>query len=250
MDHFSEYLIVLVYLKQGLPTKLLGDMFGVSRTSVTSITHTWINVLYQVLKHWLVWPSAEQVKTNLPSTYPAKYADTRVILDCTEIFHVKPRNCSAQASTYSQYKHHNTVKVLIGITPTGLITFVSNPYGGNASDRYIAETEILPKLEPGDAIMVDRGFNIGVLVLQRGIKLYMPPFTRKNNGGTRKTLNQKEIVKTREIASLRIHVERAIERMKNYKILTNTVNFNMWPLFYQILVLVAVFCNLKPPLLK
>ncbi len=60
--------------------------------------------------------------------------------------------------------------------------------------------------------MVDRGFNIGDLMLQRGAKLHMPPFTRKHDD-KKKTLNQSEIVKTRNIASLRIHVERAIERM-------------------------------------
>lgn len=71
--------------------------------------------------------------------------------------------------------------MLIGITPKGLITFVSNPYGGNSSDRHIMETELLEKIEPGDAVMVDRGFNIGDLMLQRGAKLHMPPFTRKHD---------------------------------------------------------------------
>jgi len=126
IDHFDEYLITLVYLRQGMAMKTLGDLFGVARQTVTCIIHTWINLLYQLLKHWLLWPSAEHVKKKFPKSYPAKYADTPVILDCTEFFHVKPRNCSAQASTYSQYKPRNTVKAMIGITPTGLITFVSN----------------------------------------------------------------------------------------------------------------------------
>lgn len=139
---------------------------------------------------------------------------------------------------------------MIGITPTGLITFVSNPYGGNTSDRHIAQTELLEKIEPGDAVMVDRGFNIGDLLLQRGAKLHMPPFTRKTGDGKGKILNQGEIMKTRNIASLRIHVERAIERMKNYKILSKNINLHLLPLLYQILVIVAVFCNLQPPLLK
>lgn len=37
--------------------------------------------------------------------------------------------------------------------------------------------------------MVDRDFNIGDLMLQRGTKLHMPPFTRKKNGGNGKMLN-------------------------------------------------------------
>ncbi|XP_050704605.1 uncharacterized protein LOC126990093 [Eriocheir sinensis] len=166
LDTFDEYLITLVYIRQGFPGWFLGDLFAVSQASVSCITNTWINVLYEVLQPWLLWPSAQQVRDNLPDWYPVKYADTRVILDCTEIYINKPANCSAQAMTYSMYKHHNTAKVLVGITPTGIITFVSTPYGGNTSDRHIAEVELIDKIEPGDAVMVDRGFNIGDLLLQ------------------------------------------------------------------------------------
>lgn len=201
------------------------------------------------MKTQLKYPSAETVKKNLPENYPSKYRDTRVILDCTEFFTVKPRNCTAQAVTYSNYKHHNTIKLLVGITPTGLITFVSNVYGGNASDRHIFEKEFLGKVEPGDAIMVDRGFNVADLLLEKKAKVHNPPFTRKN-GSNQRMLNQNEIQKTKEIASLRIHVERAIERMKNYKLLARTIDMSLWPLLDQIMVIVAVMCNMEPPLLQ
>lgn len=116
------------------------------------------------------------------------------------------------------------MKVLIGISPVGLITFISKPYGGNSSDGFIMEKEILNKIEPGDGVMVDRGFNVSDLLLQRGAKLYMPPFRN------------------------RIHVERAIERMKNFKILTTQLDSHSSPRLYQMLVVIAVFCNFSPPL--
>ncbi len=139
---------------------------------------------------------------------------------------------------------------MIGITPRGQITFLSQPYGGNTSDRHIAEQEILDKIEPGDAVMVDRGFDICDLLLQCGGKLHIPPFTRKTENGKGRALNQSEILKTRERASLRIHVEHAIQRMKTFRILTKKVSFNLWPLLHQILVIVTFFCSLQPPLLK
>ncbi len=250
IDQFDEYLLTLVYIRQGITGHFLSDLFGVSPSTVAVIINTWVNALYQIMKNWLIWPSAEQVRNTLPNNYPVKYSDTRVILDCTEFFTCKPRNCTAQANTYSQYKHHNTVKAMIGITPRGLISFVSQPYGGNTSDRHIAEKEILHLIEPGNAVMVDRGFNIGDLLLQRGAKLHMPPFTRKRPDGKGRALNQSEIVKTRELASLRIHVERAIERMKNFKILSDKITSTLWPLLHQILVIVAVLCNLQPPLMQ
>ncbi len=246
---FDEYLITLIHIRTGMQIPMLSDILGLSQSVVSNILVTWINVLFQVFKKLLKWPSAEIVRKNLPKNYPQEYRDTRTILDCTEFFTVKPKNTSAQAATYSQYKHHNTVKVLIGITPTGLITFVSEVYGGNTSDRHIAEKEFISKVMPGDAIMVDRGFNIADLLLARGAKLHMPPFTRKNSAG-QKTLLDNEIKRTRDIASLRIHVERAIERMKNFKILSHKIEMNTWPRLHQLLVIVAVICNMYPPLLR
>ena len=47
----------------------------------------------------------------------------------------RPKSLSAQASTWSDYKHHNTFRFLVGITPTGFISFLSSCYGGRASDK-------------------------------------------------------------------------------------------------------------------
>ena len=228
---------------------VLADFFQISRTWAAVIAKTWINILATVLKELLIYPSAAQVKAWLPLDYPQQFADTRVILDCTE-FHINtPGNTSSQAATFSSYKHHNTVKALIGITPNGVITFVSKVYGGNTSDRHIFQTEFISKIESGDAIMVDKGFNVADLTLQHGAKLHIPPFTRAKSGGKGRTLNQKEILKTRDIARLRIHVECAIRRMKKFKLIGNKFDTKLFPLLDQILIIVAVLSNFEPPLL-
>ncbi len=154
-----------VYIRRGYDVNVLADLFEVSHSVASSIITTRINILYLVLKDWLLWPTAAQVRASLPKDFPGQYSDTRAILDYTEMFTVRPTNPSSQAATYSQYKHHNTLNVLIGITPTGLVTFVSSVYGGNTSDHYMAEAEFIAKVELGDAIMVDRGFNIGDLII-------------------------------------------------------------------------------------
>jgi len=56
----------------------------------------------------------------------ARYPNTRVIIDCTEVFVQVRSSLKAQAQTWSNYKHHNTFKVLVGTSPTGQVTFVSN----------------------------------------------------------------------------------------------------------------------------
>ena len=77
-------------------------------------------------------------------------------------------------------------------------------------------------LEPGDSIMADRGFTLDD-DLPEGISLNIPPFL---NGEPQPSLNNEN--ETRKITSVRVHVERAIERVKNFKILQSTFP-GQWP---------------------
>lgn len=126
-------------------------------------------------------------------------------------------------------------------------------YWGNTSDRHITEKEFGQKIDPRDAVMVDRSFNIADLAYylkERQSRIFLLSLYRKRSGSEHMILNQKEITKTKEVASLRIHVERAIERLKNYIILSQALDISLWPLLDQLLVVIAVMCNMEPPLLS
>ena len=45
-----------------------------------------------------------------------------VIGFCFEVFIERPSNLLARTCTWSSYKHHNTVKVFIGIAPQGIVS--------------------------------------------------------------------------------------------------------------------------------
>ena len=64
--------------------------------------------------------------------------------------------------------------------------------------------------------MADRGFNIQELpeIVDKGVKVNVPPFTNESGQFT-----ESELLRTRRTSTLRIHVERAIERIKNYHVL-------------------------------
>ena len=74
----------------------------------------------------------------------------------------------------------------------------------------------IQKLEgkSGISIMADRGFTVKDQLQEIGVDLNIPPFLEG-----RKQLPAEEVKKGRQIASVRIHVERAIGRIKNFSIL-------------------------------
>lgn len=82
--------------------------------------------------------------------------------------------------------------------------------------------------------MADRGFTIKDLIKDIGIELNIPPFIPPFMEG-RQQLPPQEIEAGRRIASLRIHVERAIGQMKLYSILKGTIPISLTCLTNQII---------------
>ena len=109
----DEFLMVLTRLRLGLMNEDLA-YFGISTGSASNIFTIWINLLSKVLGHcMLTWLPKESVQENLPAIFgKAGHSKTRCIIDCTEVFIERPMSLHAQAVTWSNYKSHNTFKVL------------------------------------------------------------------------------------------------------------------------------------------
>ena len=139
-----------------------------------------------------------------------------VIIDCFEIFVDRSLNPLARAQTFSSYKHHNIVKYLIGITPQGTVSFISEGWGGRVSEKHLTENSgLLDILSPGDVILADRSFDIEESLGLFCSTIKIPAFTKgkKQRSGI-------EVEQTRTIANVRIHVERVIGNIwKKYSIL-------------------------------
>lgn len=89
-------------------------------------------------------------RMTMPASFRKFFKKCAVIIDCTEVFLERPKDLKARSQVWSNYKHHSTVKFLIGITPQGTISYVSKCAGGRISDKKIVErSSLVDHLLPG-----------------------------------------------------------------------------------------------------
>ena len=241
---FNEFFLTLCRLRAGLKEQDLAYRFCISQSTVSRIVTTWINFMFYKFKEIPIWLSRQVVDQFMPDCFRSLCPRTRCIIDATELLIEMPANPTAQQLTFSSYKNHNTLKTLVGITPSGAVCFVSDLYGGNISDKKLTvECGILQLFECGDSIMADRGFTIKDILPSR-VSLNVPP--RMNKSGQ---LTDNERTLTRKIASVHIHVERATESIKNYQILHLIPN-SMHNSANQLFFVCAMLTNFLPPLVE
>ena len=193
-----------------------------------------------------IWPSRRIIDLTMPEVFKSKYKNTRVIIDCTEVKCQMPSSLRLSGELFSSYKHHTTLKGLVGISPGGPITFVSQLYSGSISDKEIVSRGgflDLP-IDEKDCVMADKGFTMDD-VLPLGVSLNIPPFLGENS-----QMSAEDVIKTQEIASLRIHIERAINKIKNFHIWDKMIPLHQFGIVDQMWAVCAILCNVQPNIIS
>ena len=179
--------------------------------------------------------------------FKEQYPNTTAILDAKAIKVQTPSSLLLQSQTYSSYKSTNTFKALLAISPASHVIFVSSLYTGSIFDNELMNrSRILGLLQQGDEIMADRGFTIEDSLTLLGVGLNIPPFL-----GIRKQMDVVEVVETQQITLLRIHVERAICRVKEYNILlAGVMPTSLAGSANQIWIVYCLLKNLQNPIIS
>lgn len=202
-----------------------------------------LQILSKVCKNLIFWPSKDTILDTLPIAFKKNYPNCRCIIDCSEIRVEQPK--TVKQYMYSHYKGCYTVKVLVGITPNGIVSFLSKAYGGRSSDSYITnDCGFLEKLEFGDEVLADKGFpDIKTGIDGQNAILIMPPCLHNQR------FSEEEILETYNVASVRIHVERLFARLKLFNVF-NKITIDLLPHIDDILFMCCVLVNLSNPIIK
>jgi hypothetical protein len=243
----DQFLLFLCRVRLGLFEVDLSYRFGISTSAVSYVIITWANFLYLRLGSLPIWPSRKQVDECMPPSFKEKYPKTRVVLDCTEIKTEMPSSLVLKSKSYSSYKSSNTLKGLVGITPAGHLSFVSQLYTGCISDREITIRSGLLRQEflPGDDVMADKGFDIQDLFDPLGVHLNIPPFLHLND-----QMSPEDVAKTQSVAAERIHVERIINKVKNFHIFDQVIPLTLVGSINQIWTTCALLTLFQNPIIS
>lgn len=93
--------------------------------------------------------------------------------------------------------------------------------------------------------MVDKGFTIDNECLANNWKCYRLPFLKE-----KRQFSKLEAILTSKIAKARVHVERSNQRIKNFKIMGETMPSNLIPVVEDIFLVICATVNFSSPILK
>lgn len=242
----EQFLLVLMRLRLGLFEEDLADRFGISTTLVNRIMITWLNAMYVKLGQLNIWPTRENIDSSMPEIFKVDYPTTRVIINVTEIKVEKPNLFVLRSGTHSTYKSENTLKGLLGINPSGLVTFVSRLYTGCISNEEITRLSGVLDLEfnPKDSIMADKDILIKNMLEEKGISLNILPCISEKD-----LFPKAEPEETQKNESLRIHIQKGVQRIRTYHILDRPIPLSLCSVADQIWTVCALLTNLQTPII-
>ena len=251
----SQLLLTLMKLRQNFGYKDLAHKFNIPLQTVSTVFTSWIDYMYDRLGQIPIWPHRDIITQHMSVKYKQDFPNTFAILDCTELKIEQPSGLVLQSMTYSSYKSANTLKALVACDPRGGVIFVSALFTGSISDKEIFnKCNIIQQLQAliqcghlniGDGLMTDKGFLIEKEVEDIGLKLNIPPFSRSN-----RQMPHADVHLTKKIAQHRVHVERAIGKIKLFKIISGKIPNTRLSNINQIFYVCSMLSNFQPHIIK
>ena len=241
----DEFLLTMMKIRLGLIDTDISKRFGISVSTVSRIFNSYVKSTAAVLKSLVFIPELGSLLATAPPCF-RKVKNLHSIIDATEIFLQTPKDLVAQRTTWSDYKHHNTAKILIAVSANSKIIFTSKAYGGRVSDKQLTlDCGYLDKVDAHSELMVDKGFNIGEECATRFIHIHKPPGRR---GESQMLIS--DVRKTEKVANLRILVEQVIRKLKTFQMLARELPITATRNLDDIITICSALVNMHKPIYR
>lgn len=212
-DLRTRLMMALVWLRTYPTYEVLGILFDLDKGNISRNLKSVLPALEKATGYDIEWPDKTRRKmqmTDAMESFPEVFA----IGDGMEQPVQRPKDNKKQKEYYSGKKKRHTVQNQVVVAPNGEIIALSEDEPGSCHDlTHLRISDILAKLEPDEAAMLDLGY-LGVQN-DRDDVVFILPF-RKPKGGEL-TLSQKEF--NRLVARCRVVVENTICHLKRFQVL-------------------------------
>ena len=223
MDQKSELLTVLTCCQHGLDLGISRWMSGISEPSMSRLYSSWTVFLAPMFNCIDLKPAPGFLQSMMSKTFiETDHHFTDQLGDGTEFKLLNASNLDLNSLTFSDYKNTTTAKAYVGTAAPGGGLIFSNLYPGSNSDSEITDLTSATDFIEGHEFMTDKGFAIKELCATKGIFHNRSPI--KFNDQFRHV----EAADNFDIASLRVHVERFIGRVREWSILNKIWPYKGW----------------------
>ncbi|MBA3442199.1 MAG: transposase family protein [Pyrinomonadaceae bacterium] len=199
----QEVLLVLVYVRHNVAHEVVGHLFGVSADTSENLFHEIVPLLREL------FPAnrfeAEKRFRREGACLQVEQID-RLLIDSFETAIPRPSHKERQQRVYSGKKKRHTLKTQVVSDARGEILDVDGGHRGPAADKKIYEASSVAQQFPGVHKQADLGY--------LGTEGVQTPH-RKPRGAE---LIEAQREENRQLASVRVHVEHGIRRLKGFKI--------------------------------
>ena len=140
--------------------------------------------------------------------------------------------------------HLNAVET----SPSEAIIFIDQLYDDSTSDKEVVGRGVIldPRFwEEGDLYMADLGFTIADDFIALNVELNIPEFL-----SDRDQLTKANVKESKSIASDLIHVERAIGRIKTFRLIRNEIPLAFYRSINQVWAVTCLLCYFLQPLIE
>jgi hypothetical protein len=214
---YQEVLLTLVYLRHNVAHAVVGEVFGVSTDTSENTFHEVVFVLRDVCPAQR-WDAEKRWKKNEPSWTPDEVE--RVLIDSFESPVRRPSLPARQKRVYSGKKKRHTLKSQVVTDAKGEILDLDPGHRGPTADKRLYEQSTVAEHYPKAAKQGDLAY--------QGLAGVSVPHKQPKGGH----LTEEQRAENRRLATVRVHVEHGIRRIKGWRIVRDDyrVALGLFPL--------------------